>query len=143
MVLFYVGPHARITNEFYVRLGEPYGLPPTRFALDDLTDVCVLQPIGEPVGTTALTGCLSSVGVAMVAFSGSLAPALKATTLAIAMVTAVILAMLWSSTRRRRPLELHATYRDFPVCLLRSANQQEFGQVLRALRRAIEGLSGH
>ncbi len=132
MTIYYRGRDAHITHDvFEVRWPQPY-----RYLIRDLRDVQVVR--GGP-GRVAIGGA-SVAGAASVAIAASWpllnTPVAWAAALVALATPCVVGGACW---RLARPVyELRATYRQLPVQLFASQDPQAFGQVRRALLRAIE-----
>jgi hypothetical protein len=141
VVTYYRGTRAHITHErFEVR-------HPTKrvFFLSELTRPRIVEEVTDPPALTAVrSGSTGMAGVAAVvvaldrAHDGAVfdSPLLAVGLLAVLLVSMLVIGACW----RLRPFryELVAVYRGRPVTLFRSADLREFGQVTRALARAIQ-----
>jgi hypothetical protein len=145
MTLFYRGSDARITHEVIEIWCPTY----RRFVLRDLTSVWVLEGPGRiPLALLAVRNGSSGMAGA-VAVAAALAwaegwSALESPGPALALVvllgtSAAVAGACWRAQPVER--ELMACYRDRPVRLYRSADARTFGQVQRALVRALERLA--
>ena len=132
MVVYYRGPTALITE----RILEVWCPDRQRFAVADLYDVHVVRGGADPLAVRA-----ARIAAAAAVLVASLWPLLRAPA-AFAVAGSVVSAsggvavVCW---RLARPdLELRATYRGYQVQLFRTRDAQQFGQVRRALVRALE-----
>jgi hypothetical protein len=136
MTIYYRDRLALITHEvFEVRV--PYR---QRFAISELRDVHVERtgPDARAVGSVGLAGVML-IGVAA---SWPLLDSPQAWLSAFAMVAAPM--VLGGACWRMNPprYELRATCHGYQVQLFRSCDAQTFGQVKRALMRALEASRG-
>ncbi len=134
MVMFYRGPTALITHEVFES-----DLPdPKRFRVCDLREVSI-QSGKPPRGNGAFSiGATAAMVVAMsVAW-----PFLRATPAWLGLLLLVLATpglIAGACLRRGRPvLELRAMYRGRPVILYATTDGRAFGQIQRALVRALE-----
>jgi hypothetical protein len=133
MVTYYRGRAALITHDFFQR-GSPGA---ERFRLGELRDI---EVTASRAGRSA-TSALALTNVLVIAAMSSW-PLIEDTPtwvgfalLLAAAPGAWCGACLW---RRRTVWELRAVYRGHPVVLLRTPDERTFGQVRRALVRALE-----
>ena len=132
MVLFYRGPHAWITNHV-VRVWRPHY---QEFRVTELGEVRVART-GLDSSAMAWTGVVAAVlmaatGVGLLIAAPELWPVL-----AVAVVGAAVFG--WSYWNAQRPTyQLWAQYGPHLVLLFMCDDEREFGQVSRALQRAIE-----
>lgn len=142
MTIFYRGPCVQITHEVFETRCPVY----QSFYLGDLWWVRVIEREAEPpaavssakIGSTSVAGA-TAVIVALGWTQGWAAfdqPVVGLGTIVLLVVSVAVS----GACLRVRPveLELAAVYRDQPVCLFRSTDGQTFGQVRRALLRALE-----
>lgn len=138
MTIFYRGPCVRITHEV-IEVRCPIQ---QSFALRDLSHVRVAERSTEPAmlgmvrtGSTGVAGATAvAAGVGWPAFASS--PALALATLGILAVSIAVSGACWRV--RRTQQELVAICDGRPVLLYRSPDARTFGQVTRALLRALE-----
>ncbi|HZN17251.1 MAG TPA: DUF6232 family protein [Micromonosporaceae bacterium] len=139
MTLYYTGPFACITHEvFQVR-----GLSYRSFAIRDLTNVHAVQ---EKAGLDAVGAHQIRVGSTWLAGVAAVAVALGWPVLHSPVVSALAFVVLATSLAvsaacwrvRTHPYALRATYRGELTTLFRTADVRTFGQVKRALVRAME-----
>jgi hypothetical protein len=136
MVTYYRGPSALITHQAF-EVWCPYR---QRFAIAELYDVHVVRGGADPlaVGTSRVAGVSALVAAAGWPFLHTTTSWLVA--LAFVAVPGVFSGACW---RLNRPeWELRATYRSYQVQLFCSRDLRTFGQVRRALTRAVEA-QGH
>ncbi len=138
MPVFYRGPCAHITHRvFAVRTPAP-----RRFALCGLSAVHIVELAPERDGTGAArlyaTGTAGAAVLAAWPVLGS-APLAVAATLAAAALAGA--RGCWRA--RGRSYELHGVYRGSLQVLFRSTDRRSFGQVVRALVRAMEYAADH
>ena len=132
MVVYYRGPTALITD----RVLEVWSPHRQRFAIADLYDVHVVRGGADPlaVGPARITA-----GVAvLIAASWPLLRTPVAWLVAIAFLAASGIVALVCWRLARCEWELRATYQGYQVQLYRSRDLRVFGQVKRALNRALE-----
>lgn len=128
----YSGPEVVITHEVFAVRGPV----PQRFRIRDLRRVHVVR--GELALERVVTAHLSA-GAFVAALV--MAPILDSPFALVVMVVTAITAMganVLCAHLRPRVYEIRALYRGFDVCLYRSADAQRFGQVRRALARALK-----
>jgi hypothetical protein len=129
MRTYYQGPDV-VVNDRVIEIRSPR---PQRFLVAKLRDVQVVRTAPDP---TALRG--SGVSAAALLL---VAPALDSPELIIAAVVLGVaspLAAMWSHWRAVRAYELWAWYERHRVQVYSSPDPRVFGQVSRALQRAIE-----
>lgn len=134
MSLYYIGPRARITNEVF----ECLALTQTSFAVGQLKDVHIVRPTVAAREFVVPVGFFSSAGASVAGLCGDLPGTVRIVVLLLATLGVLALAAIWTASRHRRLCELRATYQGHPVCLFQTTDVREFGQVSRALQRAIE-----
>jgi hypothetical protein len=132
MVTYYRGPTARITHEVF----EVWGPHFQRYSIADLRDVHVVR--GGPDPLALASAGATGVVMAAVAASWPFLHSPEAWLVAAALVAAP--AVLGGACWRINPPEwaLRATYRSYQVELFRCPDARVFGQVRRALLRALE-----
>jgi hypothetical protein len=132
MVTYYRGPTVRVTHEVF----EVWSPRPQRYAIADLRDVHVVRGRPDPLAlaSAAATGVVLAGVAASWPFLHSAGAWLVAT--ALIAVPAAMGGACW----RINPPEwaLRATYRSYQVELFRCPDARVFGQVRRALMRALE-----
>ncbi len=130
MTVFYRGPLAHITHEVF------QARSPVResFPIRELRAIHIVQssPSGRP-GSVWLTLGGLTIGVIAIALA---APSWPVIGLLVLTVSSVITVGCVKPTGT--PLQLRATYRGRPVCLLQTTDRTMLGQVSRALIRAVE-----
>lgn len=138
MPIYYRGPAVQITHREFTRFG------PTAqtFAIRELHEVHIV--ITEASGATPRLTYSASAAAAAVAVTGW--PLLGSAPVTVTGLVA--LAVLSSQTAgclrgRHHSLELHAYYHAKRVCLFRTTDPRLFGQIRRALVRALEADAGH
>jgi hypothetical protein len=144
MTIFYRGPCIIITHKVLETRC------PTRQVFL-LRDLCFVQVFEREAGAGAAVSSarVSSTGVAGAAavalalgwtegWPSFDSPVVALATIGLLIVSVGVSGACW----RIRPIELElaAVYHDRPVCLLRTTDTQTFGQVKRALVRALETL---
>jgi len=137
VTIFYRGPYALITHDaFVVRCPVPESYP-----VRELRSIQIAQ--SEPSESAARQG---TVVTGAIILAGG---AIPATVLAWQMtgspnyviagfVIAAASATVGCLRPARQPFELQAIFRGRFVCLLRTTDERELGQVSRALLRAVE-----
>lgn len=156
MTVFYRGPCVHITHEVFQVRG-PYQ---RKFAIRELSQVYVVQRTVQSgqtdrtadravvhVQSAGLAG-VAAVLAAVAAIGGPVLdePSMSLTALGVLALIGVVLALSWAASgtclwiRPTRVLQLWAVYHGQHVCLFESTNAQTFGQVKRALVRAVEQL---
>lgn len=154
MTVFYRGPCVHITHEVFQVRG-PYQ---RKFAIRELSQVYVVQRAVQSGQTNRAVTHVRSAGLAGVAavlaavaaIGGPVLdePSMSLTALGVLALIGVVIALSWAASgtclwiRPTRVLQLWAVYHGQHVCLFESTNAQAFGQVKRALVRAVEHLGG-
>jgi Family of unknown function (DUF6232) len=139
VTVFYRGRYALITHEvFEVRYPVSASFP--------LRELVAIQIVQE--GPARATGALDKAGVGVTIVAALAIPATVVAWQLIGppefLVAGVVAAVLSAATSRgcwrtrQQPFELMATFRGKAVCLLRTTDQRELGQVSRGLLRAME-----
>ncbi|MFC0527059.1 DUF6232 family protein [Phytohabitans kaempferiae] len=108
----------------------------TRFAIADLHRLTRARgPRSSPTRTTATAGvvALAVVAPVAVAFGTPAAWAIAALTVAAALAGIRFAGRRWAAT-----FQMWADYESRPTLLFETGDEQEFGQVCRALIRAVE-----
>lgn len=144
MTIFYRGPCVRITHKVFENRC------PTRrsFHIEDLSEICVVvrgagppAPVGSArIGSTGVAGAVA-VAIAVGHVEGWEAFESPVTMLGMVMLLVISL-VVSGSCWLINPIEqeLVAEHRGELVTLFRSPDPREFGQVRRALMRAVERL---
>jgi ABC-type transport system involved in cytochrome bd biosynthesis fused ATPase/permease subunit len=132
MVVFYRGHTLLITNTVVEVWWPRY----QRFSVQDLSDVYVFRDVANPV-------VVRGIGASAVMFVATVASWQFIKSMAILVVAALIVlapgVVGAACIRTRRPAwELRATYRGVDVQLYSTRDSLTFGQVKRALVRAME-----
>jgi len=129
--IHYRGPDVVVTSELFIRCG----VPPERFAIRDLHNVCVTREEADSRSAANLVAAVAVLAAAglIYRFAG---PWLALALLLLTALSAVCFAARWHHRPRRRILR--AEYRGAVVILYASADGRVFNQVKRALQRAIE-----
>jgi hypothetical protein len=125
--------HVLVTDEvFATRWPDPQ-----RFYVAELEDLHVVQGAVDPLVNSAIhiAATIASVALAAAALLRSVEFWLIA--ISIVAVAGAVAGSCWRLCSR--PLELRATYRGYRVLLFSSPDERTFGQVRRALMRAVEG----
>ncbi len=138
MPVYYPGPCVRVTDRAF-----EVQSPPQAYEIRDLRHVVAVQR-ETPIDTCATTIRACLAGITAIAATTAMIdwPRLDE----VMIVTAVVASVIVVSTMvvcgmprpRRRMQELWAVYRGRPVCLFKTTDELVFGQVRRALLRAIE-----
>jgi hypothetical protein len=139
MTIFYLGPTARVTDQTFDSLW-----PVQRsFILSELSYPHTLldRPVEMVVASTQVRVCSGgalslSVWAAVTGWPLFDRPAVTGAGLLVAILAGLVVAA--ARRVRRRPLEVRAMYRGQMVCVYTTTNRQTFGQVRRALLRALE-----
>jgi Family of unknown function (DUF6232) len=136
MTLYYRGPAARITDKAL----EVWR--PTRYsyAIHELNEVSIVESRGPVPGTRVVfASCGLAAFAALVAVVGW--PVFGDAPISVVALVAMIGAAAVAGCVRRphaARYELWAIYRGQEICLFRTTDAQTFGQVRRALQRAVE-----
>lgn len=133
MATYYQSPAVMVTTDVFQR-GWP---DPERFQVRDLRSVKVT--VGRPQHVTLNT--VAGVGVVVVASAAGwpLVEGRQSWLVVAAALAVAPSAMCGACLRRRQQVwELRALYRGQRVLLLRTSDERTFGQVKRALVRALE-----
>jgi Family of unknown function (DUF6232) len=142
--LYYRGPCALITHDVY----EVRAPVRETFPIRDLRSIQIIQP-DKPPSTTGVALfrilnvllALSAVVVSALAWRQIDSSEVVVIALLVTTASSVISAGCWRVPVQ--PFELVATFRGREICLLRTTDQRELGQVSRALIRAIEQNAYH
>jgi hypothetical protein len=131
---YYQGRTIQITNDMV----EIWWPDHQRFALADIDDVSMCRGPADPAAVRSI----GAAGMAVLVFVGSWAFLHSPGAIAIGVVIAVAAIAHGSSTFQLYPppFELHALYQGRPVCLWYTRDALVFGQVKRALVRALEAV---
>ena len=133
MTTYYRSSAVVVTTQEFQR-GWP---DPERFQVRELRDVKVT--VGRPQGTGMRAVAGAGALVVGATAGWPLVEGNAAWLTAAMLVAAAPSAMCGACLRRRQQVwELRASYRDKPVLLLRTQDERTFGQVKRALVRALE-----
>lgn len=141
MVLYYRGPHVRITHEVLEVRHPSY----QAFRIRDLGHVRVVEETADPATVTSVrSGSTGMAGAAAVVIGLGYAndppvldsPALTLGLLALLLVSMTAAGACWRFRRIR--YELLAVYRGRLVTLFRTTDSHAFGQVKRGLIRAMQ-----
>ncbi len=132
MRIYYQGPEAVVTSDFFIRRGSA----PSTYAIRDLRAVCIAPDEASGLGAIGYSAAAALLA-AFVIFEAS-SPWYALAFLGAAAVGVGCIAV----RRRHRPRrhELRADYRGVRVSLYASSDARVFNQVSRALRRAMENL---
>lgn len=128
---YYRGPDVAVNNQYLITSRD-------RFALAELADLGVVRgPTHPAVLISAVIGVaqLPIVVPVVTIVRSPLAILLAAVLLVVPCVVAIVSSRRWPAR-----FELQANYRGRELVLFTSRNEREFGQVSRALRRAVESL---
>lgn len=118
-----------VTDQWLVIDGE-------RFPIAELHDLTRARgPVTSPTRTAIAAGCAALAVVAAVPFVFS-APAAWA--IAALTAAAALGVMVWSCRQWPASFQMWADYRSRPTLLFETCDEQRFGQVRRALIRALE-----
>jgi Family of unknown function (DUF6232) len=132
MVVFYRGHTLVITNDVVEVWWPKY----QRFAVKDLSEVYVFRDVADPVVARGIGA--SAVMVVATAASWQFLPSMVVLLIGALTVLAPGVVGAACIRTRRRPWELRATYHGVDVQLYSSRDSLTFGQVKRALVRAME-----
>jgi hypothetical protein len=136
MITFYLDRLVLVTDEVF-EVNYPYR---HRFVLNDLRDIHVVRGAHDRLAVT-MAGVAGALWLGLALGSPFLrTPAAWLAAVALVATPSVLGGACW---RLRPPSqELRATYRGRPVQLLCTADARKFGQVKRALMRALEVSAG-
>ena len=132
MTLYYRSADVLITDRLFT-VREPH---PVRYSIAELAFPRVVVGERHPAGRRA-----AFVALAAMIFAAAAWPRLTSFEAHLAILAMVLLPSVVSGACIRvipRPHELWATYRYRHVCLFRTLDEQQFGQVRRGLIRALE-----
>ena len=135
---YYRGPDAVVTDELFIWNGTPL----RSFAVRELRHVGVVRSGSKPADPTVVLTAAAIV-VALVGAGWTLLDPPTAYAIGLLVVTVPLAFAVPSMVRRTRGWELHATYRGSDVVLYSCVDERQFGQVSRALRRAMEDARPH
>jgi hypothetical protein len=132
VTVFYRGPRARITHEVIETWCPTY----RSFRIDELYSVHIAEAGSRagPPGTRLFAGTAVALLFVMVPVLNRTAAWLAG----LALAMSVLIAGACLRIRPQEPHELRALHRAQLVLLFQSADPREFGQVGRALLRALE-----
>jgi Family of unknown function (DUF6232) len=142
VTVYYRGPNARITADFF----ESSGLTTGRVSIGDIGRVMIAGPkrVGsESLRSQTAVGCGSAAFITIGSLLARLDAAERLSILVLSLAT--IASLVVFGDRRRRSMrmwEIWATLGGGLACIFRSTDETEFGQVCRALRRALEARDG-
>jgi hypothetical protein len=139
MTILYRGPGARITHEVF-EAQTPY---PQSYVIRELRYVHVIRETvaDVAVGSTSFRVCSTALTGISAAFTAAGSPVFDSppTTVVAALVAAASSVLSVQGWRlHSRPRTIWAIHRGQLVCLFTSHDRHEFGQVRRALLRALE-----
>lgn len=135
MTLFYQGRCARITDKVFEVWCPFYRVYPIAELRGIRAEWARTPMMALPAVRVATTGI--ALLAAAVAIAGwSLWHGATVVALGVAVSAGTLSIISWLT--RPRPHELRAVYRDSEICLFRTTDNLEFGQVTRALRRVLE-----
>jgi hypothetical protein len=132
MPTYYPGPDVRITDKVFTVLGDR----PIRFRIKDLVDPYVIRGDRHPAGVVTGRFAVGTTVAGTVSWGMHDSLVLHA-----AMVVAIAIPVLVAGACLRaapRTYQLWAVHDSTDVCLYSSTHQARFGQVRRALVRAVE-----
>jgi len=130
---YYRGPDAVVTDELFIWRGTPL----RSFVVRELEHVGVVRVTAEPANPTAVLA-VAAATVAAIGAGWTLLDPPAAYAVGLLAVLVPLAFTMPSMARRPRGWELRATYRGAGVVLYTCADERQFGQVKRALRRALE-----
>jgi hypothetical protein len=147
MTVFYRGPCARITHEVFEARSPCY----RRFMIRDIRHLYLASRAREPGVSDRAQLRAGSAGIASVAavaaavgwpaFTATSMPSLVTAALATTLILIAASSLAFAACVRVPPAQVHelwAVYRGRMVCLFNTTDERTFGQVRRALTRAIE-----
>lgn len=132
MPTYYPGPDVMITDKAFTVLGDR----PIRFRIADLVDPYIVRGSRHPVGVVTGRFAIGSVVAGTIGW-----PMHDSTAFHLAMLVVVVSPALAAGAYFRttgRPQQLRAVHEKIDVCLYSTTNEQRFGQIRRALVRALE-----
>ncbi|GIF65278.1 hypothetical protein Ais01nite_33130 [Asanoa ishikariensis] len=132
MPTYYPGPDVKITDKAFTVLGDR----PSRFQIKDLVDPYVVRGDRHPAGVVTGRFAIGTVVIGTVSW-----PIHDSLLLHAAILVAVAIPVLATGACLRaapRTYQLWAVHRSTEVCLYSTAHPARFGQVRRALVRAVE-----
>jgi len=133
VAVLYPGPEVVITHEVFAVLGPV----PQQFRIRELMDVRVIR--GDlPRERMVLAHVAAGVLVVLLLVAPHLESALAWLIVTATAVSSLIISGAYVRLRPRI-YELRVSYRGLDICLYSSPNLVTFGQVTRALSRALEG----
>jgi hypothetical protein len=132
MRIYYEGPEAVVTSDYFVRRGPQ----PNTFVIRDLRDVCIAPDEASGLGAIGYSAVAALIA-AFVIYEVS-SPWYALAFLGVSAVAIGCVAVRRSHRPRRH--ELRAEYRGDRVALYASSDARVFNQVSRALLRAMENL---
>ena len=132
MPTYYPGPDVRITDKAFTVLSDR----PTRFHISELVDPYVVRGDRHPAGVVTGRFAIGTVVAGTVAW-----PMNDSLLLHLAMLIAIAIPVLVTGACLRaapRTYQLRALHQSTDVCLYSTTHPARFGQVRRALVRAVE-----
>ncbi|WP_250002283.1 DUF6232 family protein [Actinoplanes sp. M2I2] len=135
---YYDGPDAMITDDLFIWRGTPA----KSFVVRDLRNVGEARVAAQPASPAAVLAVAAGT-VAAVGAGWTLLEPPTAYAIGLLAVLVPFAFTVPSMVRRPRGWELHASYRGAVVVLYACGDERQFGQVKRALRRAIENTRPH
>lgn len=132
MPIYYPGPDVRITDKEFTVLGDR----PVRFRIKDLVDPYVVRGDRHPAGVVTGRFAIGTAIAGTVSWGTH-----DSLTLHVAMLIAIAIPVLVTGACLRvspRTYQLWARHGSTAVCLYSSTHPARFGQVRRALVRAVE-----
>jgi hypothetical protein len=132
MTVFYRSQELLISREAFVPLFSPY-----RFALADLSRIQVVRSTAGQSGRRTATHAAVGALAAAVAV-GALVNAPRSWAIAIIAIIVTVAVVGVTHALRRPRWQLLATHRGTSICLYSTTDARTFGQVKRALVRALE-----
>ena len=139
MTLFYRGPSARITHEVF-ETHTPY------YQSYLISELYLAHVIREPIADVAMgsptvrvcSSAMSGLSVVVAAIGSHVSDSPSTTVVATVVATTSALVAVVGWRARHRPIGLWAFHNGRRVCLFETRDRLEFGQVKRALLRALE-----
>jgi hypothetical protein len=131
--IYYSRKDAVVTDQLFIWRTMPL----KSFAVRDLRNVGVVRATARPA-SPAIVMAAAVITVVAVGAGWTMFQPSAALAVGLLAVTVPLACILPSTVRRPRGWELHALYRGSEVVLYACADERQFNQVKRALRRSLE-----
>jgi hypothetical protein len=141
MTVFYPGPCVRVTHKVFEAHHPSY----RSFVIRELRHVHVIQEQADVLGVGSAPIRIASTGLAGVAAMAAAvgwaifdSPLTSVAALMVLAMSSVVSGACWRTRGHAHLYELRAVHHGQPICLFQTTDVRVFGQVSRALCRAME-----